>query len=251
MTTNNLDGIEKSIIANAEHTAQWRQRAANLLAERERLDADKAKARADAMMMLRGIEQSFTDKAGPLDEEIGQVVNIVSGPAVVEPEHVAPVEPEPEAPAPEPEPAESAPVDDLEGSTADDDLRAWDFPDRGTDPVPPVSDSSPKDDDDPETTASQPRVVAPGAISNLAITQWAKGIGMMGWILALVGAFVAFAVSESNMVLRVADEDYQNVQKFIWVTGWTFTGVFIGGSLGSFFPQLNDAVRRSISSEWK
>lgn len=215
MTTENLEGIEEMIAARAARTAQWRQRAADLLRDREQLEAERAAAEADAAMELRATRQYFADKAVPLDEEIGQVVHIVSGPAVVEPEPVAP--------APEPEPVEPAPAVVVT-----------------PEPVAPAS--APEPEPIPEPTATAPLAVTPPATAEnvnvvVAYSRWVRGWRLIEWILALLLAFIAFKVSGDYQDFGFRTGFWSQVQHFFWRAGWTIIGFTVGGFIGMYFAR--------------
>lgn len=221
MTTENLEGIDAIIASQATMADQWRQRAADLLRDREQLDADSAAALANAQMIARGIQQKFTDAAVPLDEEISQVVNIVNGPRVsVEPEApapepVAPVEPPAPAVVPTPEPIAPAPAPEPE-------------PEPTPEPPAPAA-----------TTAQTATVVAQEQNPNVFVsfTRWVRGWRLIEWILALLLAYIAYRVSGDHQSWGFRSGFWSNAQHFLWRSGWTLIGFTVGGLIGTYIAR--------------
>lgn len=213
MTTENLEGIDAIIASQATMADQWRQRAADLLRDREQLDADSAAALANAQMIARGIQQSFADKAVPLDEEISQVVNIVNGPpapVAPAPEPVAPVEPPAPAAVPTPEPVAPAPV-----------------PEPEPEPIPAA------------TTAPTLAVVVEEQNPNVFVSfsRWVRGWRLIEWILALLLAYIAYRVSGDHQSWGFRSGFWSDAQHFLWRSGWTLIGFTVGGLIGTYIAR--------------
>lgn len=206
MTTQNLEGIDAIIASQATMADQWRQRAADLLRDREQLDADSAAALANAQMIARGIQQSFADKAVPLDEEISQVVNIVNGP----PEPVAPVEPPAPAVVPTPEPIAPAPA-----------------PEPEPEPTPAA------------TTAPTLAVVVEEQNPNVFVsfTRWVRGWRLIEWVLALLLAYIAYRISGDHQDFGFRTGFWSDAQHFFWRAGWTLVGFTVGGLIGTYIAR--------------
>ncbi len=222
MTTKNLEGIEEAIAERTARAEQWRRHAADLLVERKRIASKREQALADAEMEVRAIEQYFADMVTPIDEEIGQVVGIVGGGSETEasaPDSVTP------RPAPEP----VVPPD------------LFDRFDTVDEPVAPAPVQHP--------TAPLPRVVAPSTPRPIqGVVQWAKGLGGGGWVVAIIGAIVAFSISGDHILLRVSSTGngyWDDIQKIVWMSGWTGLGFYVGGSLGMLISRTFSEGYRS------
>lgn len=207
MTTQNLEGMDDIIAAQAERTAQWRQRAANLLRDREQLDADTSAALANARMVERGIRQHFDDKRAPIDHEIEQVVFIVSGPQDV-------IDTEPPAQPTEPVVAVVTPEP----------------------PAQPVADEPPTA---PIPTATEPPVSANAPV---AYVRWVRSWRLLEWVLALLLAIIAFKISGDHQNFGFRTGFWSSVQHLLWRSGWTLIGFSVGGAIGSWLRPRFDVI---------
>lgn len=94
----------------------------------------------------------------------------------------------------------------------------------------------------PTPTRRVPVVEAPSAPTTVqVIADWTRRLGFWGWLLALLGAYVAFRWSGDHMLFRISrtgDGYWDDIQKIIWRTGCTAVGFYLGGSLGIFLRKL-------------
>lgn len=222
MSTENLTGIDalrKQIAKNADEV---RARAKVVLDNVDEIERQRRKDAEDAVIVARLLDQQHADNLAVVQEEAQQMLNILGKIATPTPD-VADDEPAPEPPAPQAEPVVAAVA-----------------------PEPPATVA-------PTPTRKVPVVEAPSAPTAVkAIVDWTRRLGFWGWLLALLGAYIAFRWSGDHMLFRISrtgDGYWDDIQKIIWRTGVTGFGFYLGGSLGMFLRWLAGQIAAAYRND--